>query len=107
MTPLVHKVTLYVPSNVQGKVIDNSEHVRKTLRFLADRFGGSTAQQAKGAWINDVGELVEEDVTLCYAYHDGSELAIDELIRAFAEGIKSALSQESVAYELDGALHLI
>ncbi|MCZ7546770.1 MAG: hypothetical protein M5R40_26060 [Anaerolineae bacterium] len=51
---LPHQVTLYIPSTFDVDKPLNADAadwwVRNALTFLADLFGGATAQAATGAW---------------------------------------------------------
>ena len=43
---------------------DAARALQFALKACASTFGGYTATQAQGGWINDAGELIEEPVTI-------------------------------------------
>jgi hypothetical protein len=104
-----HKVTLYIPSTTdvdKHLSADTAKDVvTRAKRLLANIFGGATAISAEGSWLS--GEtLVDESVTLVYAF--SNELTEDALskIRLFCEELKSELRQDAIALEIDNRLIL-
>ena len=106
-----NKVVLYVPSTIDVSTeLDKStvkHYVDRTMRFLSQRFGGSTAQEAKGAWVAADGTLVIEAVTLVYAYAESLNGADYTAIRAYCDWLRHELSQEAIAAEINGKLYFI
>ena len=106
---LKSQVKIYVPSTTEvDKPIENNEWVDKTLTFLSSSFGGATTTKALGAWITNDGKLVKENVNLCFAFADQSQLEnkIDEIYN-FCVEMKIELKQEAIALEVNGELYLI
>ena len=102
-------IKIYVPSTVDvDKESDNSLYVDKTLSFLAENCGGSTSSKALGAWISSSGKLIKENVTVVFAYTDQNnlELIIDS-VYDWCIKLKTELSQESIALEINNELYLI
>lgn len=109
LQPLRHRVAIYVPgTNGVNTAADNSEYVRRAAALLSDAFGGATATPARGFWMSDSAGLVEERVTIVYAYA-GNEALEDKLgaVIEFCEGMRTELHQEAVSLEIDGALYFI
>lgn len=109
LQPLRHRVAVYVPgTNGVNTAADNSEYVRRAAALLSDAFGGATATPARGFWMSESAGLVEERVTIVYAYA-GNEALEDQLgaVIEFCEGMKEALKQEAISLELDSALYFI
>lgn len=81
LQPLRHRVAVYVPG---------------------------TNTPARGFWMSESAGLVEERVTIVYAYA-GNEALEDQLgaVIEFCEGMKEALKQEAISLELDSALYFI
>ncbi len=108
---LTNKVSLYVPSTVdiRQSLTESAteEYVNRSLRFLANLFGGATALSAQGAWEAQSGDLVTEQVTIVYAFSD--TLTSDHLtaVRQFCEALKRELRQEAVAVEINGELFFV
>jgi hypothetical protein len=103
------QVKIYVPSTINIKETTNTfEWVNKSLLFLSQKFGGSTASKALGAWVSKSGELIKEDVTLIFSYADQSLLTLyaDEIYE-FCLSMKNDLKQEAIALEINGELYLI
>lgn len=106
---LRHRVAIYVPgTNGVNTAADNSEYVRRAAALLSDAFGGATATPARGFWTSESAGLVEERVTIVYAYA-GNEALEDKLgaVIEFCEGMKEELKQEAISLELDSALYFI
>lgn len=106
---LRHRVAVYVPgTNGVNTAADNSEYVRRAAALLSDAFGGATATPARGFWMSESAGLVEERVTIVYAYA-GNEALEDQLgaVIEFCEGMKESLKQEAVGLEIDGLFYFI
>lgn len=106
---LIKKFSIYVPSTVDvDKPVDNAEYVEKTCRFLADSFGGCTSYKASGKWISADGNLVSEDVTICYAYCKMADYFKSiSAVKKFARELCAEMSQEAISVEFNGKLAFI
>lgn len=104
-----HKVSMYVPStNNTNQATDNNQQVQHIARQFSMFFGGATATQASGYWNSDQAGLVRELVTIVYAYTDLQTLNNRYAdIESLALQLKSEMSQESVAIEIDNTLYLL
>lgn len=102
-------IKIYVPSTTNvDQCADTSEWIDKTLSLLSASFGGATCTQALGCWISNQGNLVKEDVHLCYAFFREADLKKHfDAIYDFILEMKRELSQECIAMELHGKLYLI
>ncbi len=103
------QVKIYVPSTVDvDKAFDSSEWTEKAMSALSSYFGGATSTKALGAWISGKGDLVKEDVTLVFSYATQAQLEENiENVYGFCLTMKQALSQESIALEVNGELYLV
>lgn len=102
-------VKIYVPStsNVDEQ-IDSSQKVLETLTFLSEKFGGSTATKAMGAWITQKGSLVTENVTMVLSYCNQNDLTNSiEDIYQYCVKMKLDMKQESIALEVNGEMYLV
>jgi hypothetical protein len=102
-------VKIYVPSTINiNQSFDSQEWIDKTLSFLSQEFGGSTASKALGAWLSSKGELVKENVTMVFSYANQSQLeqSIDK-VYDFCLDMKAKLSQEAIALEVNNELYLV
>lgn len=109
LQPLRHRVAIYVPgTNGVNTAADNARYVKMAAATLSNLFGGATATPARGFWMSDAAGLVEERVTIVYAYA-GNEALEDQLgaVIEFCEGMKEELKQEAISLELDSALYFI
>lgn len=106
-----NRISVYVPTTVDvSTVVDTSEYRESCLRLLSLLFGGATQTNAIGAWLSDSGEIVTENVTIVYSNTDSDIVNPDSDDRVqvfkFAEYLKLALNQESVAVEINNTLYL-
>ena len=106
---LSSKVTVYVPATINiNEEIDNSKYVDKAATLLSDCFGGATSTDALGYWTSPTVGLVKEKTTMVFAYAGEDDLKknLDKVID-FCENLKSEMSQDAVALELNGELFFI
>ena len=103
------QVKIYVPSTINtDEEVDTSLWVDRTLFLLSNEFGGATSTKSLGAWISNKGELIKENVTLVFAYAKQNQLEVSiDKIYDFCLHMKSALSQEAIAFEVNGELYLV
>jgi hypothetical protein len=105
---LKHIVKLYVPGTIhQSEPVDNTPYVDKTLTKFSTMFGGATAINGTGGWVNDSGQLIKEKVTIVYSFADKlTDQRIDEVV-AYAKALKLEMTQSSVSLEVDGKMFFI
>jgi len=106
---LNNRVAVYCPTRDRvGELLPNAQRfVTDALTQLSKLFGGATASVAEGAWINDSGTLIREQVTIVYAFTGTlSDVLIDHVI-ALCEKIKAEGRQEAVSLEVNGELFFI
>ena len=109
LQPLRHRVAIYVPgTDGVNTAADNSEYVRRAAALLSDAFGGATATPARGFWMSESAGLVEERVTIVYAYA-GNEALEDKLgaVIEFCDGMKEELKQEAISLAIDDSMYFI
>jgi CRP-like cAMP-binding protein len=104
-----HQIAVYVPSTigVDGHS-DTQAFQEKTLNFMASKFGGATAKEARGVWNSQEVGLVGEKVILVHSYLTQNDLTqhIDSVID-FVRTLKVEMQQEAMALEVDGKLTLL
>lgn len=102
-------VKIYVPSTVNvDQATDTTAWVDKALSFLSVEFGGSTASKALGAWVATNGQLIKENVTLVVAFANSSQLESSiERVYDFCLQMKSELSQEAIALEVNNEMYFV
>jgi hypothetical protein len=108
---LSNVVKIYIPSTThESKPIPEEQHeeyIDNALEIFSKMFGGATAIDGKGAWLNDQNRLVKEDVTIVYSFTSKlNNKTIDEVV-AYAKKIKNELSQSSVSLEVNGKMYFI
>lgn len=109
LQPLRHRVAIYVPgTNGVNTAADNSEYVRRAAALLSDAFGGATATPAVGYWMSESAGLVEERVTIVYAYA-GNEALENQLgaVIEFCESMRTELHQEAISLAIDDSMYFI
>ena len=106
-----HKIGIVIPSTVNVNEAASSEIVNKWVRCakvqFAELFGGYSSQNAQGGWMSPIHGLVEENVVVVTAFTDDQGLKRLGDVKAFASKMATALSQESVAVEVDHALQFV
>ena len=67
-----------------------------------------TATPARGFWMSESAGLVEERVTIVYAYA-GNEALEDKLgaVIEFCDGMKEELKQEAISLAIDDSMYFI
>ena len=105
-----HKIGIVIPSTINVNEVASPETVGKWVRCakvqFAELFGGFTSHNAVGGWMSAHG-LVEEPVTVVASFTDANGLKRLGDVKAFASKMAKALSQESVAVEVDSSLQFI
>lgn len=82
---LGHVVKIYVPSTVNGDIpITEEAHekfVDQALTQFSGWFGGATAVEGTGAWVDDNKKLIKEKVTIVYAFAEKlDKAAINQVV---------------------------
>lgn len=89
-----------------GRLLTKAE-ISSTLHWaeeqLCNLYGGCTAWEGSGSWVNSHGELISEPVWIVESFAD---VAPDwDTLRGVAEIVRVRLNQESVAYAIgDGSM---
>lgn len=109
MFKLSSKVTVYIPSTTDiNKTIDNSEYVNQCASLLSECFGGATSTPALGYWMSNTVGLVKENTTMIFAYASESDLQANiEKVIDYCENLKTELSQDAIALEINGEMYFI
>jgi hypothetical protein len=107
---LSNEIKIYIPSTNGSETITQEQHdkwVDDALTRFSNLFGGATAVDGKGAWVNEQGELVKEDVTIVYSFALKLKNSnIDEVVH-YAKQIKDELNQSSVSVEVNGKMYFV
>ncbi|MBK8434497.1 MAG: cyclic nucleotide-binding domain-containing protein [Chloroflexi bacterium] len=104
-----NQISVFIPTTVAVNTpIDTQPYVQQALTLLGERFGGATSSQAQGVWNSEEVGLVGETVYIVRSYATKNALArhLDEVL-AFVERMKSELSQEAMAVEVNQRLMFI
>jgi len=106
---LRNRIAIYCPTrDSDGQSIPNAQVlVTEALSALSELFGGATATLSQGAWINDKGALILEDITIVYAFAAELGSAVIEKVEALCEKIKTDGRQEAVSLEVNGELFFV
>ena len=109
MFKLSSKVTVYVPSTKDINVsVDTSNWVDACATLLSNCFGGATSTEALGYWTSPTAGLVKEKSIMVFAYCSDTDLqAKIETVIDFCEYMKTELSQDAVALEINGDMYFI
>lgn len=106
---LSSKVTFIVPATTDiNKEIDNTPFVDRVATLLSECFGGATATQTLGYWKSPTMGLVKEKSTTVYAYCSEKDLQdhVEKVIE-LAEQLKTEMSQDAIAIEINGEMYFI
>lgn len=103
------RVAVYVPSTIEvDKPTDSDEIVQRTLSDLSILFGGATATQALGGWVNEKKTTTVEKIHIVYSFCTKKQLRNNiEKVLAICERIKIEMSQEAVALEINRQIKFI
>jgi hypothetical protein len=109
MFKLSSKVTVYIPSTKNiNETINNTEHVNSCASLLSECFGGATSTPALGYWMSNTVGLVKESTTMVFAYASDSDLQSNiEKVITFCENLKTELTQDAIALEINGEMYFI
>ena len=87
---------------------DAGEHrLDMVKRQIARAFGGFTAYDAAGGWVDDDGNLIQEPVTVVESYVTEDIPEAKDAVRNIARGVMVALCQDAAMYTLDNEAHFI
>lgn len=106
---LDHNIKIYIPSTKDvSQKIDNKKYVDSALKLFGASFGGATSYDAIGAWLSQEQGLVTEGVKIVesYATREAIEEHLGEVI-AYAQQLKTELTQEAISLEYDNKLYFI
>lgn len=87
---------------------DTSGYRDRTLKFMAERFGGATCKEASGVWNSEKLGLVGEVIYIIHSYITQADLNdhLDEVV-SYIKELKKELQQEAMALEVNNKLTLI
>ncbi|MFD0869916.1 Protein of uncharacterised function (DUF3574) [Chlamydia abortus] len=108
---LSHVIKIYVPSTVKGNIPITEEaqqrFVDEALTNFSEWFGGATAVDGEGAWVDKDKTLIKENVTIVYAFAEKLDKKLIDQVVAYAKQLKEDLAQSSVSLEVDGKMYFI
>ena len=109
MDNLNTKISIYIPSTLDiDKPVDNAKQVEKTACFLSDLFGGCTAFEAAGYWIDSNKKLIKEKPVVVYAYTTEEKAReAEEKIIDFVQQMKKEMQQECISVEYNNRLYFV
>lgn len=109
MDSLATKVAIYVPSTIDiDNPVNNSDMVEKTAIFLSDLFGGCTAFEASGFWIDSNKKLIKESPVVVYAYTTAAKAQEAETkIIEYVQEMKKEMQQECISVEYNNRLYFV
>lgn len=104
------RVAITVPStDEEGEVLDSefNKRIEETRRQLSSWFGGDTTVAAGGGWVDDEGNLIDEDVAVVEAFAS-TELYMDH-IDDFGEYVQDKheeWGQSQIGYMIEDRMFL-
>lgn len=109
MDSLTTKIAIYVPSTCNiDTPINNVYMVEKTAVFLSDIFGGCTAIEASGYWIDSNKKLIKEKPVVVYAYTTEEKAQeAEEKIISYVMDMKKEMNQECISVEYNNRLYFV
>lgn len=103
-------VKIYIPSTNGGEPISKEEHekwVDNAMTTFSKMFGGATAVDGNGAWVDEDDNLIKEDITIVYSFAQKlNNSNIDDVVN-YAKEIKETLHQSSVSIEVNGKMYFV
>ena len=95
------KVTITIPSTQKnGQPVQNrATYLDGAVRSMCGAFGGCTATDGTGSWVDDNGKTVSETVTVLTSYVDTDKVSRDEadgIMDNLAHWVKDRLNQYCV-----------
>lgn len=116
---VIHQVTLrlertnslgiFIPTTkAVDESTDTSAHRDRTLKFMAERFGGATCKIASGVWNSEKLGLVGEVIYIVHSYITQADMNqhLDDVV-SYIKTLKKELQQEAMALEVNNKLTLI
>lgn len=103
-------VKIYIPSTNGSDPISKEEHnkwVDDAMTHFSTMFGGATAVDGNGAWVDDKGNLIKETVTIVYSFAQKLNNSKIDDVANYAKHIKEALHQSSVSVEVNGKMYFV
>lgn len=108
---LSHKISLYIPSTVNGNQPASQETIDKFVSMaknkFANMFGGFTVVNAQGGYMSPEHGLIEESITIVYSFCSSDQMANVPDIRQFAQLVAKGMQQECVSVEVDGSVEFV
>ena len=108
---LSHKISLYIPSTVNGNVPASKAMIDKFLDMakntFANLFGGFTVTPAQGGYMSPEHGLIEEQIQIVYSFCSSEGLLHVEQIKCLARNIAKHMGQECITLEIDNAAEFI
>ena len=103
------KVAIYIPATINVNIaIDNKTQVKKACVFLSSLFGGCTAIDTSGYWIDNNSNLIKENTTFVYAFCNKKQLRkAKKSIINYAKNLCLEMQQETIAIEINNRLYFI
>lgn len=107
MEQLKNKISIYVPSTIDGnkpaKLMQRRE-AKRTAKFFCSLYGGATTTNANGYYISNEKGLIKERQIIVYSFCDDMH---ENGILAFAKRLCKRMKQESIAVEFNNKMIFI
>ena len=103
------KVAIYVPSTINvNQSIDNTKQIENTCLFLSGIFGGCTAYNASGKWIDSKNNLISESITICFSYCTKKQLRkAKKDVLNYVKSLCQEMKQDCISLEINNRLYFI
>ncbi len=107
--PITARIAFYLPSNIKGEKMSAAKRknlIGATMAFLVHELGGGTEIEATGSFAGSGGEIVQEQVTICYGFLTEKAMKKHSReINQIANALCIEFEQESIALEKDNDFH--
>lgn len=111
MQALTHRISVFIPSTVDGNKPAKRLAKRETKRaakYFCIYFGGCTAQRAAGYWISDTKGLIQETQTVVFSQcTETDKEAHTAKVLAYAKRLARRMRQEAVTVQIDNEMQFI
>lgn len=100
------RAVIYLPKEAEN--YDDALHAIQSR--LCDAFGGCTSYDARGHWVDDDGDVIDEPCTVVETFDDGDrhpELRTYGTVHALAEEVYRITDESAIMVAVDGEKYLI
>ena len=105
---LNNKISIYVPSTIEGNIPIIKQYRASVAKLLCRFFGGATDIVTEGYYLANNGELIKERINIVYSFCSDEQLKnnLPKVIK-ICEYLKKEMQQECISLEVNNKLTFI